>query len=148
MLLNAFLCLNLIDPISRPTNCVLVILARTLGHVLTIPSHDLLRYFASSAHEATILLMASLSLRRHPLSIQIRVLRLTHKAFLLRHQHPPRLRLQVIAPSMILLQPPLRLPLPRRHLHTHQVLLLVYALANALVVIMLRASIGAARCRQ
>lgn len=145
MLLNAFLSLYLIDPISRPAHCVLVILTRTLRHVLPIPSNHLLLNFASTAHKASIFLVPSLRLRSHSLSIQIRFLWLPSKAFLLRHRHPPRLWLQVIVATMLLLEPSLRLPLPRRHLHAHQVLLLlVYALPDALVVVMLRSSIGAA----
>lgn len=92
--------------------------------------------------------MGTLCLRRSPITIEIGVLLLDDVGLLLRQEHPASLLLHVVAPSVLVLQRPLRLALHRRHLHTHQILLLRQALPEAIVKVMLACSVACRRRRQ
>ena len=145
VLLDALLGEDLIDAVWRASDRVLVELVGRLRDVLGI-SDDLLGRFGAS-DEARGFFVGALCLGS-PISVEIGVLLLDDVGLLLGQEHPASLLFHVVKPSMLMLQSSLRLALHRRHLHTHQILLLRQALPEAVVKVMLACAVAGRRRRQ
>lgn len=139
MLLDALVSEQVLNALRRVEYSVLVeLIVRLLLQVLGISDH-LLRGLISS-DEVWCFFVSALS-RWRSVSVEVRVLLLDDIGLLLWHQHSARLLLHLINSSVLVVQRALRLALHRSHLHSHQILLLLQALAEAIVEVVLASSV-------